>query len=269
MIKQFLIKISVCLLIINPLTAKAWADYTGDTTADDSAPRSSTISTAPRYFQPLDPSAPRTPGTTTGTRRGGCFDSEVSPVILAPYGFVGRTAENRPVFTWFLPDDDPVPVEFSLYSLQTSGSVELQHSGTLAYEAGLTRYQLPSGAVLEANQTYLWQVVLHCNPNRPSTALVYEAEIEFMPMSEALTQTLGTETVAAERSRIFAEAGYWYDAIAAVGTSQMPDALEMRSVLINDLALLEEAVEHNDDDRARKSIVHSENLRQLNAMPTP
>lgn len=246
---QCLIKTLVFLGAINVLVAPVWADYSRDTSADDSAPKGSTISTAPRYFQPVNPSAPRSPSTPTGTRRGGCFDSETSPFILAPSNFVGITAESRPTFTWFLPNDESVPVEFSFYRLGTAGSDDLKHIETLTYEAGINQYQLPLEVELEPGERYLWQLVLYCNPNRPSTALVYEAEVDFVPILENSIQIV--DMAVHEQAQLLAEAGYWYDAIATLGTSQQSDISAMRSVLLDDLAIAEQAIAPSNENPVR------------------
>lgn len=187
----------------------------------------------PRYFRPVNPSAPESSTTSTGTRRGGCFDSEQTPLILAPTGFVGTTANSRPTLTWFLPEDEPVPVEFSVYSLPLEDADVLQHVATVPYSAGFNQYQLP--VTLEEDTRYVWQLVLYCNPNRPSTALLYQAEIDFIPAAAASAP----QGAAIEQAKEWAAAGYWYDAIAALGTSQQTDVVELRQALLEDLTLLE------------------------------
>ncbi|EKU98581.1 protein of unknown function DUF928 [Leptolyngbya sp. PCC 7375] len=231
-----LIKVLGIVWVASNLSAIAYADYQ-PTRSDGSAPEGVTISTAPRYFQPVNPSAPQSPSTPTGTRRGGCFSSESAPSIFAPKGFVGITANAQPQLTWFLPDDEPVPVEFSFYAIDASGSYELEHLQMLSYEPGINQYQPP--VELQSGTRYLWQLVLQCNPNRPSSALVYEAEIEFVPMSVSAISTTAT---ASEKAETYAMAGYWYDAISILGQGEQPDVVAMRRALLNDLAILEDAI---------------------------
>ena len=45
-----------------------------------------------------------------------------------------------------------------------------------------------------------------------------------------------------EKSETYARAGYWYDAIAILGRDQQPDVDAMRRALLNDLAILEDAI---------------------------
>ncbi|MEM8611373.1 MAG: DUF928 domain-containing protein [Cyanobacteria bacterium P01_H01_bin.105] len=236
-----LIKVLGLVYVASNLTAMAQADYR-PTTSDASAPEGITISTAPRYFQPVDPSAPQTPNTPTGTRRGGCFTSETTPSIFAPKRFVGLTASAQPTLTWFLPEEDSVPVEFSVYAIDASGNYELAHLQMLPYEPGINQYQPP--IELEADTRYLWQLVLQCNPNRPSSALVYEAELEFVPI---VASAVSMSATVLEKSETYARAGYWYDAISVLGQGQQSDISDMRTALLNDLAILEDAIASAND----------------------
>lgn len=238
------IKTIVFLLTAIAYASSAWAGSTTDGADLKSESEELSITTATQFFKPVAPTAPRSPSTTTGTRTGGCFSRDESPALMAPTNFIGETATESPTLTWFLPDETPVPAELNLYALQPSGSLSLHHSETLSYEAGISQYALPAEAALEANQVYLWQMILHCNPNRPSQSLVYEAEVVFVPRSVD-TQLASS---AAEQARIWAETGYWYDAIAALGTSEAPEIETVRSALLNDLNLLEAAMEKESPD---------------------
>ncbi|MEM7062091.1 MAG: DUF928 domain-containing protein [Cyanobacteria bacterium P01_B01_bin.77] len=233
-----LIKVLGLIYAAGNLSAIAYADYR-PITSDESAPdRTVTISTAPRYFQPINPSAPRSPNTSTGTRGDdSCFVSDVAPRIFAPDNFVGITASAQPQLTWFLPEEEPVPMEFSVYTVNSAGSYELEHLQMLTYESGITQYQLP--VELEPGTRYIWQLVLECNPNRPSAALVYQAEMEFVPM---VGNAMPATATALEKSEIYAKAGYWYDAISVLGHGQQPDVLTMRTALLNDLEIVEAAI---------------------------
>lgn len=233
-----LIKVLGLICAASNLSAIAYADYR-PTTSEGSAPdRSVTISTAPRYFQPVNPSSPRSPHTSSGTRgNDSCFASDVAPRIFAPNSFVGITANAQPQLTWFLPEEEPVPVEFSVYTVDTAGSYELEHLQMLTYASGITQYQLP--VELEQGTRYIWQLVLECNPNRPSAALVYQAEMEFVPM---VGNAMPATATVLEQSEIYAKAGYWYDAISVLGHGQQPDVLTMRRVLLNDLEIVEAAI---------------------------
>lgn len=239
-----LIKTIVFLVITGAYVPAGWADSATEATDSDSASEGLVISAVTQYFKPIKPSAPSAPTTTTGTRTGGCFSSSASPNLMAPTTFVGETATNVPTLTWFFPDEMPVPVELNLYALQPSGVLALHHSSDLAYEPGVSQYALPTDAALEPNQSYLWQMILHCNPNRPSQSLVYEAEVEFVPSTVALS-SMGS---AIEQARELAKTGYWYDAITALGTSEAPEIEAVRSVLLNDLNLLEAAMKKESPD---------------------
>lgn len=227
-----LIKVIGLIYVASSLVAPAQADYQ---TSENSAPGTALIVSGTRYFQPVNPSAPKSPSTTSGTRGDdGCFDGDAAPIIFAPDSFVGLTASAQPQLTWFLPEEEPVPMEFSFYAMGPAGSYELEHLQMLTYEPGIAQYQLP--VELEPGTRYIWQLVLECNPNRPSEALVYQAEMEFVPM---VGNAMPATATALEKSEIYARAGYWYDAIAVLGPSQQPDALAMRRALLSDLEIVE------------------------------
>lgn len=235
-----LIKVLSIVCIVSGLTTTARADYVRPTTSDGSAPQGVTISTAPRYFQPVNPSAPRSSSNTTGTRSGCSSDENgMPPQILAPSSFVGLTAAARPTLTWYLPDGEPVPVKLNVYSLGAEDSYEHKHGQPLVYVPGINQYQLP--IALEPGTRYLWELILECKPNRPSADLIYDAEIEFVPMVDNSGQTLEMAVTMVEKAEAFARADYWYDAISVLGTGQEPGVLEMRAALLNDLALLEDS----------------------------
>ena len=154
---------------------------------------------------------------------------------------MGLTASAQPTLTWFLPDDDSVPLEFSVYTIEPSGDYGLIHLQMLPYTPGINQYQLP--VELAPDTRYLWQLVLQCNPNRPSSALIYEAELEFVPPVE---NAIAEGSPVLELSKTYAKAGYWYDAISVLGPGQQSDVADMRAALLNDLVLAEAALDSSN-----------------------
>jgi hypothetical protein len=192
------------------------------------------------YVPPQDASAPSGSTTTTGVRRG-CVDNTAAQLTaLAPQKHVGRSADPHPTFAWYVPDSDPFPLEFRLYQLRPNGDRQLIQKAELKSSPGLMAFALPETAKgLSLGQTYIWQVILFCNPNRPSSALVTQAELEVVPAPAQLQGNLSKLDLV-ERADRYAEVGLWYDALGTVATSKADDKSQSyRKILIDELARLE------------------------------
>lgn len=198
-------------------------------------------------------SAPRSGTTTSTTTRGdGCSAASATGLVaLAPQTHVGLTQSSQPTFAWFSPETDAYTVEFRVAEHLPNGQFRVIY----ATEFESTEKQLPSGittvsltetnVLLSPNQTYRWQAVVVCNPNRPSESLVTEADIYVVEASADLSATLAAVTDSAERSRLFAESGLWYDAMGEALNASSPD---LSISLLEDLVGLEaEAIAGAED----------------------
>lgn len=167
------------------------------------------------YNPPSQPSAPSDNITTTG-RRGGCLSAETASLTaIAPLSHVGQTIASHPTFTWFVPDEQSFAIEFYLYQQQASGE-QLIYQTNRASTPGMMSLTLPvAESALQVGQRYRWQVILLCNPNSPSSALVANAEVEMTRPSAELEAALANTIDPAARANLLAEFGLWYDAIAA------------------------------------------------------
>jgi hypothetical protein len=197
------------------------------------------------YKPPSQPSYPKTPTTTTGTR-GGCEEkTETILTSLAPQTHVGQTVSPYPTFAWFVPDSQPLLMEFRLYKYDSGDRPQLVEKVKLQTVPGIMQRSLSRDRPgLSVGQNYRWQVVIFCNPNRPSTALVTEAEVEVVEMPQAFKTALSTTNNLLERAKLYAESGFWYDAFAEVLKSRRKAVTkEYKLNLLEDLAKLEEAGE--------------------------
>jgi len=227
------------------------------------------------YVPPTQPSAPRTPTTTTG-RRGGCVgDQATSLTALAPQSHVGQTVSSRPAFAWYVPDTSSLPMEFYLYET-------IEDSNRLVYRAemfsvpGIMSLMLPEAEPgLQVGQSYQWKVVLLCNPNRPSSALVVESQIDVVEMSGELQTNLQRVSDRQERAELYAASGLWYDAVAEtlLPQKEIRDSMTPSSVqpefleLIADLATLEAAAGQRDRSIQLEEVKQA--LRQLTTHSRP
>ena len=196
------------------------------------------------HFQPpKDATASSRARTTTGTRRGGCLGpTETAFTIFGPDAsekVLGRTTSGYPTFVWHLPETTTdFPVIFRLLAPNEANIPVAIYETTLTYSSGFVVHQLPSTLSPLSPQTeYRWQVIIECNPEFPSQALIQELSFEVVPPTTALSQTLAVATTAAEKAIIYGQEGLWYDAIAQIIQMQSIDDKQALQGLLSDLAV--------------------------------
>ncbi len=194
------------------------------------------------YTPPPDQQPP-SGNTTSSGPRGGCESSdEPSLTVLAPMKHVGQTASPHPTFAWFVPDTKPFPLEFRLFELAEGSNPKLIEKLELQSSPGIMKLSLPeSQPGLAVGKRYLWQVTVICNPNYPSTDLVARAEIEVVEMPPTLKSALSGTTERSKLVELYAEAGFWYEALGeALESTAEPRLGAVASTLLEDLVKLEE-----------------------------
>ncbi|MGJ3248159.1 MAG: DUF928 domain-containing protein [Elainellaceae cyanobacterium] len=204
-----------------------------------------TITTGRRlYTPPPDAGAPR--GTTSTGRRGGCGGQTTTQLTaLAPYQHVGQTTSTHPTFVWYSPTSEPIPTEFRLYRYQDNGDRRLVYETDLQNSSQFMSLSLPEDEPgLMVGNTYQWQVVMLCNPNRPSTAQVVEADIQVVNPPVSVSTTIDSISNPLERAVLFAESGLWYNALSEVlSVDETSEGRSLMMSLVEDLANLEKESE--------------------------
>jgi hypothetical protein len=183
-----------------------------------------------KYVPPKKTSAPKT--TSTTVTRGGCTDNASGQLAaLVPYSHVGLTTAKRPTFAWYVPDRQPYPLEFRLFRLngQRLYKTQMQSQPDLA----------PGG--------YIWQVVMQCDRSSP---IIVSAAMQVVETSPELERQLAAEPNAQKRTKLYAENGLWYDALAValknVGT---PENRPLLLDLLNSLSATEAQILKQWSDR--------------------
>ena len=235
-----------------------------------SAPERGNSTTVSRlYTPPADSTAPR-PGTT-GTnisRGGGCSSASIAGLVpFAPQTHIGQTTSVDPTFTWFTPETGAQIIEFRIAEYLPERGFRVVYDAELETAdldpSGITTLPLSEADFsLSPDTTYRWQVVLVCNPNRPSESLVAEADIAVVDSSADLETVLAGATTMSDRARLYAEAGLWYDALGAVVASETTDSQQTQLILLEDLAITEAQGESADEDGSYGTI-HSDRLQQV------
>jgi hypothetical protein len=142
--------------------------------------------------------------------------------------------------SWFIPDTEVFEMELHLYQLDNNNGLTLVEKQVMQTTPGIMQASLSDDQPdLVPGNRYLWQVVVICNPNRPSNALVDEAEMVVVPASSELESAVEEVTSSSAQADIYAQEGLWYDAFAQVATTQNPESEDYRERLLRSLADME------------------------------
>ena len=206
------------LVFMLPLSSVAQDDpkgKPGHQVVEPPSQRSETAAAMPVY-EPPRRSAPG--GRIGGSTRG----MGIVPMLsaLAP-DHTGLTTHEQPSLFWYLTRATTYPVEFTITDDQaTQPLLETRLSGP--FDAGMQRVRLADyGVRLSLGVPYRWFVALVIDPNSPSRDNIAGGTIERLAPPTALRAKL-TRAGTAQAPSIYAEAGLWYDALAA--TADLLDA---------------------------------------------
>jgi len=170
------------------------------TAADQPAPQY-----RPRSYRP--PKA-RIEGGTRGQ------DSTMPMVIPLVPDHVGLTIVTQPDLYWYLSKPTLSPVMFVLLDAR-SVQVITRVTLTPPFQPGVQLLRVKDfGISLERDVQYRWFVNVVLDPNAPSRDLVAGGMIQRIVPEFAASDLPSTSNLAAVR--FYAEAGLWYDAIAAI-----------------------------------------------------
>ncbi|BAY22238.1 hypothetical protein NIES2100_20010 [Calothrix sp. NIES-2100] len=167
------------------------------------------------YKPPANPSSPRTPTGSNSSRTNECTGNEkTSLTALAPVDYIGQTVSLQPIFAWFVPNSPSRDIEFRLYEY-VNGKPQQVVKTIMQSSPGIMTYSFANKQInLAVGQKYVWQVALLCNPNHPSEDLIVRANIEVVAIPPKLKNQLLQTKELGKRSDLYAEQGFWYDALA-------------------------------------------------------
>ena len=193
------------------------------------------------YQPPPDQQPPQTNSDGLVSRNGRC-QSNQPPFLtaLAPHkSHVGQTMDTSPTFSWFVPDSQVYNLKFQLYRYNQKGQREPIWSKQLKSKPGIMTLSLPQDtSLLQVGKRYHWKVILLCNPNRPSSALVVGTDIDVVEKSPSLELLVAKAETLAEVINIYGEYGLWYEAFSKALANRRLDR-ELHLNLLEDLAQLE------------------------------
>ncbi len=176
--------------------------------------------------------------TSTGSRDSCSEEYELPLTGLAPtvMNHVGRTATTTPTLAWFVPSTKPYRISFSLY---TANQEELlQQVEYIDDTPEIVSFTVSAEDVtLEPGQRYIWEVNLVCNPANDAYEQFFISEFDVILPSEDLAVALATAQTPLEKAALYAESGYWYDALQAA--LSLPEGARFIQSLLSDLAATE------------------------------
>lgn len=161
---------------------------------------------------------PQTAGTATSVRvtggSRGTGGAAVTLDVLAPDD-VGTTTQEQPSLFWY--QSKPKDAKFELTLLQERKVKPLVQVKTdRASKAGIQRLKLSDyGVKLTPGVEYQWVVALVTDPENRSTDLVASGAIKRVESGAGLKEKVSQATPAS-LAAVYAEAGIWYDALAAL-----------------------------------------------------
>lgn len=165
---------------------------------------------SPTYRPPLR-GAPggRVGGGTRGTGRETFVLS-----VLAP-DHTGLTVSEQPLLYWFISNESGLPVEITLVDPGATQPV-LETRISPPVQAGVHRVRLADyGVRLSPGVAYRWYVAVVPDTARRSKDILAGGAVERIALPEALRQKLA-QSGKAGAPFVYAEAGIWYDAFAAI-----------------------------------------------------
>lgn len=139
--------------------------------------------------------------------------SQILPVFLVPQDHAGQTTSGRPKFFWYMSDTSPVE-----FALKKVGADEPLFKEQLQIpKAGIIETEIPKGQPeLTVGQDYLWSVSVVCNTDRGSKTVTVQAGIRRVAPTRELTRRLRTAQSERDRARVYAQQGFWYDALETI-----------------------------------------------------
>jgi hypothetical protein len=213
--------VAACALASQLLGLAAGAESKGDTRQGGGEP--------PRvvYVPPAE-GAPSDGRLVAAGTRGSGRRCPASVEVLAPIDHLGLTTRADPTLLWHLAEDTACPVVFTLNDPRRIEAPVVERRIEGPFRKGIHSVRLAELAVrLDPGVDYEWSVALIEDETRPSrnpVTIAFVRRVE--PPSTLASGDGGAIGIAAG----YAQAGIWYDAIAALeeGAARAPNDAALR-----------------------------------------
>lgn len=183
---------------------------------------------------PTDQGAPRG-RSQGGASRGNCEPYQgLRAIVPSSEGRVwGLTASEHPTVWVYLPSalTAETAIEFVLQDATDQELYRTQFTATV--QPGLIRFAVPETApAIELDKPYFWTLVIYCNPVRPSDSVFVQGTVQRSTLTSEQQTLLAADPL--ERSRLYAEFGFWYDALTTLADLRQTDPTQAETAW-NDL----------------------------------
>jgi hypothetical protein len=175
-----------------------------------------------------------------------CETPDLPFTAITPYVNWGETTAQRPTFWLYLPYAAG-DVEFFLRDDQTQEEL-FRHTFDVQAAGGIHPFTLPPEAhPLEVDKLYNWQLDFVCHPETGTKFRATGMVVRREPSEELRAAILAAPP--RQRAILYAEAGYWYDALEIVARLryQFPDnpqfAEDWASLLSHPIVELDDLVD--------------------------
>ena len=190
-----------------------------------------------RLYRPPQRGAPG--GRVGGGTRG---PSVALPLLwaLVP-DHVGLSSEAQPRFVWYLSKATAYPLEFTIID-ETGVTPLLETRLSSPTESGIHIIQLADYDLkLNKGRTYQWCVSLISDPEHRSADIIAGGMIEVSDVPASLGEDV-SKANPVDATRLWAQAGFWYDALAVISTniqanSSNPEMHNLRASLLEEVDL--------------------------------
>jgi hypothetical protein len=207
--------------------------------ATPAAPQTEAPPSEPAY-RPPSRGAPG--GRVGGASRGAPNAMTPLPIIdlLAPDGHAGLTTSATPTLCFFVSHPITWPTQFTI-SAATRPNPVIEVDIPSPHAAGIYSFRTADYRIrLEPGVLYTWSVSARLDPKSRSSDIVASASLVRVAPDPALESALGTAPPS-RRVGLLAEAGLWYDAVAAAAETAPYDRHAALDSLMTQVGLVEAA----------------------------
>lgn len=153
------------------------------------------------------------------TREASCIEDEEQVIVLTPENNYGQTQAAYPTFYVYIP---PSTAKFATFRMVNATTRETfyEEKYRIVGDSGIAGITLPDNGLqqpLEVGQSYYWYFGLICDET-PTDGTTVESMVTRVP---TVVAAAGAETAALPG--VYAEAGLWYDALAASADLKQAD----------------------------------------------
>jgi hypothetical protein len=181
-------------------------------------------------------------GRVSGASRGTVKPTVPLPTIelLAPDGHAGLTISPTPTLYFFVSQPIGWPTQFTISApAHTKPLVEVnipapRQAGVYALRTADYHVRLEPGVI------YTWSVSVILNPEARSRDIVASASL-LRTAPDPATESVLRGASTSQRAVVLAEAGLWYDAVAAAADIEAVDRHAALDALMNEVGLVEPA----------------------------